>query len=68
VACGAIGGALTDAGALVIALEGSGSAPEHGIAVLAPGVEDPETTGVSVFLAGAAPAETVPATPASASG
>jgi hypothetical protein len=68
VACGAIGGSLTDAGALVIALEGSGSAPAHGIAVLAPGVENPETTGVSVFLAGAVPTEPVPATPVASNG
>ncbi len=49
VACGEIGGQLTDTGALVVALHETGGSAS-GIAVLAPGFEAPETTGVSVFL------------------
>jgi hypothetical protein len=49
VACGEIGGALTDAGALVIALESPAGAA-LGVAVLAPAVDDPDVTGVSIFL------------------
>ncbi len=67
VACGAIGGQLTDTGALVIALQGA-EAAVNGVAVLAPGIEDPETTGISVFLAGGSPASAAPATPVSANG
>jgi hypothetical protein len=50
-ACGEIGGRLTDTGALVVALDDPGGVATIGVAVLAPGLEDPETTGVSVFLA-----------------
>lgn len=50
VACGDIGGRLTENGALVIALEDTGQDGLSGIAVLAPALEDPATTGVSVFL------------------
>jgi hypothetical protein len=53
-ACGEIGGQLTDTGALVIALQPVASGGATGIAVLAPGLENPESTGVSVFLAGSA--------------
>lgn len=51
IACGGIGGRLTDTGALVVTLDDPGSGATSGVAVLAPGLEDPETTGVSVFLA-----------------
>lgn len=63
VACGGVGGALTDTGSLVVALQG----PEgmKGVAVLAPGFDDPSTTGVSVFVAGAVGAA-AQATPAAA--
>lgn len=68
IACGAIGGQLTDTGALVIALEANGADAAAGVAVLAPGLEDPETTGVSIFLpAGVSPAPSA-ATPAAATG
>ena len=50
VACGVIGGQLTDTGALVIALEGPSGATVRGIAVLAPSLDNPEATGVSIFL------------------
>ena len=64
IACGEIGGRLTDTGALVIALNHAGSTATAGVAVLAPGLEDPETTGVSVFLTtGEAPGSAA-ATPA----
>lgn len=53
VACGEIGGQLTDTGALVVALPSSADGGMSGVAVLAPGLENPETTGVSIFLAGA---------------
>lgn len=49
-ACGDVGGRLTETGALVIALEASGGEGLAGIAVLAPALEDAATTGVSVFL------------------
>jgi hypothetical protein len=48
VSCGEVGGNLTDTGSLVIALEGAGSA--HGVAVVAPALDAPDTTGVSVFM------------------
>jgi hypothetical protein len=48
VACGEVGGNLTDTGSLVIALEGTGAA--HGVAVVAPALDAPDTTGVSVFM------------------
>jgi hypothetical protein len=52
--CGEIGGQLTDTGALVIALQPAASEAASGIAVLAPGLENPESTGISVFLTGIA--------------
>ena len=48
VACGEVGGNLTDTGSLVIALEGNSAA--HGVAVVAPGLDAPDTTGVSIFM------------------
>jgi hypothetical protein len=55
VACGDVGGALTDTGALAIALHAQRTGATAGVAVLAPALEDPGATGVSVFLiAGAA--------------
>ena len=48
VACGEVGGSLTDTGSLVIALEGSSAS--HGVAVLAPGLDVPDSTGVSIFM------------------
>jgi hypothetical protein len=68
VACGAIGGRLTDTGALVIQLDDINAAMARGIAVLAPSVENPDTTGISVFLTGVADNRTVPGTPVAASG
>lgn len=53
VACGPIGGQLTDTGALVVALEPAADGAADGVAVLAPALENPETTGVSIFLTGA---------------
>jgi hypothetical protein len=50
VACGNIGGRLTDAGALVISLQANGTTVADGIAVLAPTLENPDATGVSIFL------------------
>lgn len=52
--CGEIGGQLTDTGALVIALQPVASGAASGMAVLAPGLENPESTGISVFLTGSA--------------
>lgn len=63
-ACGVIGGQLTDTGALVIALEPARRADGSGVAVLAPSLENPEATGISVFLVGTA-SELPEATPAS---
>jgi hypothetical protein len=63
VACGDVGGALTDTGALVIALQTSSTDATAGIAVLAPALEDPGATGVSVFLIADAPAAGAEATP-----
>ena len=40
VACGEIGGNLTDTGALVIALRSGGTGATAGVAVLAPALED----------------------------
>jgi hypothetical protein len=50
IACGEIGGQLTDTGALVIALTGSSAGGSDGVAVLAPALENPEATGISIFL------------------
>jgi hypothetical protein len=68
IACGDVGGQLTESGALVVALQSVATDALQGIAVLAPGLEDPTTTGVSVFLTGAGTAGLVPATPIPASG
>jgi hypothetical protein len=68
VACGEIGGRLTDTGALVVALEGAGSTRADGIAVLAPSAENPETTGVSVFLASTGTNGGVASTPVAENG
>ena len=61
-ACGDVGGQMTDTGALVIALQ-AGSGTPAGVAVLAPSLEDPEVTGVSVFLTVGGPRATDPGTP-----
>jgi hypothetical protein len=50
IACGDIGGPLTDTGALVISLQPGHTEGPDGIAVLAPSLENPEATGVSIFL------------------
>jgi hypothetical protein len=63
VACGDIGGNLTDTGALVIALETQGTGATAGLAVLAPALEDPGSTGVSVFLIAGVPTAGAAATP-----
>ena len=63
VACGDIGGNLTDTGALVIALQTRDTGANAGVAVLAPTLEDPGATGVSVFLIADAPAAGAAATP-----
>ncbi len=49
VACGSIAGALTDDGSLAIPLGGADGAPA-GVAVVAPGVLDPSSIDVSIFL------------------
>lgn len=49
VACGSIAGALTDDGSLAIPLGGADGAP-LGVAVVAPGVLDPSSIDVSIFL------------------
>ena len=66
IACGEIGGTLTDNGAMVIALESPGSGTPSGVAVLAPALEDPNATGVSIFLIADAAPEGETATPAAA--
>jgi hypothetical protein len=63
IACGEIGGALTDTGALVIALRTQGTGTVLGVAVLAPALDDPEATGVSVFLVAEVPTAAAVATP-----
>ena len=50
VACGEIGGVLSEGGSLVVKLSERNGSGFSGIAFLAPG--DPGTTGASVFLAG----------------
>jgi hypothetical protein len=52
IACGDIGGQLTDTGALVIALAGGSATGPEGVAVLAPALENPDATGISIFLIG----------------
>jgi hypothetical protein len=64
VACGEIAGTLNDAGSLAVALRGASAGAANGIAVFAPGVADPETTGVSVFLTTGGSGEPPAATPA----
>jgi hypothetical protein len=66
VVCGEVGGSLTDTGSLVIALEGSSTA--HGVAVVAPGLDAPDTSGVSLFMVDLAVESTLPvaATPVAA--
>ena len=66
VACGEIGGALTDTGAMVVALEALNSGTPSGVAVLAPALEDPNATGVSVFLIADVAPEGEQATPVAA--
>ena len=51
-ACGEIGGQLTETGSLVIALEAGTAGGPEGVAVLAPSLENPDATGVSIFLTG----------------
>ncbi len=63
VACGEIGGTMTDTGALVIALRTQGTGVVSGVAVLAPALDDPEATGVSVFLVDGVPTAGAVATP-----
>ena len=63
-ACGNIGGRLTDTGALVMSLQAAGSEAPVGIAVLAPTIENPDTTGISIFLVTGLPAVQSAATPA----
>ena len=63
VACGDIGGNLTDTGALVIVLQTQATGAIAGVAVLAPALEDPGATGVSVFLIAGLPATGAAATP-----
>jgi hypothetical protein len=63
IACGDIGGNLTDTGALVIALRTQGPDLVSGVAVLAPALDDPEATGVSVFLVLEVPTVGAEATP-----
>ncbi len=63
IACGDIGGTLTDTGALVIALRTQPAGATAGVAVLAPALEDPGATGVSVFLIASETAANVAATP-----
>ena len=64
IACGDIGGTLTDTGALVVALRAQGSGAVSGVAVLAPALDDPGATGVSVFLIAGASTIGAEATPA----
>ena len=63
IACGEIGGNLTETGALVIALHAQGTGATAGVAVLAPALDDPGATGVSVFLIAGVPPAAVAATP-----
>ena len=62
-ACGDIGGNLTDTGALVIALRTQSTSEVSGVAVLASALDDPEATGVSVFLVAGVPTAGGEATP-----
>jgi len=63
IACADVAGNLTETGALVIALRSSGTGVVAGVAVLAPALDDPEATGVSVFLVAGVPMAGGVATP-----
>ena len=63
VACGEIGGNLTETGALVIALHIQDTGATAGVAVLAPALDNPAVTGVSVFMIAGMPTVGVAATP-----
>ena len=63
IACADVAGNLTETGALVIALRSSGTGVVSGVAVLAPALDDPEATGVSVFLVAGVPMAGGVATP-----
>jgi Domain of unknown function (DUF4397) len=63
IACGDIAGTLTDTGALVIALRTQPTGATAGIAVLAPALDDPGATGVSVFVIASETALSAAATP-----
>jgi hypothetical protein len=63
IACGEIGGNLTETGALVIARHTQETGATAGVAVLAPALDDPGATGVSVFLTAGVPPAAVAATP-----
>jgi hypothetical protein len=52
VACGAIGGRLNDAGALVIAIAEQGNSGTSGIAYVVSNAADPGQTDISLFVAG----------------
>lgn len=52
IACGDIGGSLTDAGALIVGISPHGDTDVSGIAFLSPGA-DPTQTNISLFLSGA---------------
>jgi hypothetical protein len=65
IACGDIGGTLTDTGALVIALRTQSAGANVGVAVIAPALEDPGVTGVSVFVIESETAANAAATPVS---
>jgi hypothetical protein len=65
IACGDIGGTLTDTGALVIALRTQSAGANVGVAVIAPALEDPGVTGVSVFVIESETAVNAAATPVS---
>jgi hypothetical protein len=67
VVCGDIGGQLTENGALIISLRSPDTLAANGIAVIAPGLEDPNATGVSIFLAAEGPVGQDPATPVAVS-
>jgi hypothetical protein len=64
VACGDIGGRLTETGSLVVALQNVETGDTAGVAVLAPGVDNPDSTGVSVFVMAGETAALPAATPA----
>ncbi len=63
IACGEIGGALDENGALSIGLRPSGSSGFSGVTYMAPVAGDPSQTGISTFVAetSTSPATNVPA-------